>query len=250
MAIKFKNLTKSFGEQKVLEGIDLEIADGQTTVIVGSSGSGKSTLLRCINLLEIPEEGELELDGEKIKFGGKISPKELLPFRRRTGMVFQGFHLFPHLTVLQNVIEGPTQALGADKQTAINKALELLGKVGMADKQNAYPNRLSGGQSQRVAIARALAMDPSFLLLDEPTSALDPELEAEVLKVVIALAREKKSLVIVTHNMNFARKVADRILFLDKGKIAFDGDAERFFASRNERIMSFISAMDIRFLKF
>ena len=165
-------------------------------------------------------------------------------------MVFQGFHLFPHLTVLQNVIEGPTQVLGTDKQTAINKALELLGKVGMADKQNAYPNRLSGGQSQRVAIARALAMDPSFLLLDEPTSALDPELEAEVLKVVIALAREKKSLVIVTHNMNFARKVADRILFLDKGKIAFDGDAERFFASRNERIMSFISAMDIRFLKF
>ena len=248
MAIKFKNLTKNFGEQKVLEGIDLEIADGQTTVIVGSSGSGKSTLLRCINLLEIPEEGELELDGEKIKFGGKISPKELLPFR--TGTVFQGFHLFPHLTVLQNVIEGPTQVLGADEQTAINKALELLGKVGMADKQNAYPNRLSGGQSQRVAIARALAMDPSFLLLDEPTSALDPELEAEVLKVVIALAREKKSLVIVTHNMNFARKVADRILFLDKGKIAFDGDAERFFASRNERIMSFISAMDIRFLKF
>ena len=250
MAIKFKNLTKSFGEQKVLEGIDLEIADGQTTVIVGSSGSGKSTMLRCINLLEIPEEGELELDGEKIKFGGKISPKELLPFRRRPGMVFQGFHLFPHLTVLQNVIEGPTQVLGLEKQTAINKALELLGKVGMADKQNAYPNRLSGGQSQRVAIARALAMDPSFLLLDEPTSALDPELEAEVLKVVIALAREKKSLVIVTHNMNFARKVADRILFLDKGKIAFDGDAERFFASRNERIMSFISAMDIRFLKF
>ena len=140
--------------------------------------------------------------------------------------------------------------LGTDKQTAINKALELLGKVGMADKQNAYPNRLSGGQSQRVAIARALAMDPSFLLLDEPTSALDPELEAEVLKVVIGLAREKKSLVIVTHNMNFARKVADRILFLDKGKIAFDGDAERFFASQNERIMSFISAMDIRFLKF
>ena len=165
-------------------------------------------------------------------------------------MVFQGFHLFPHLTVLQNVIEGPTQVLGLEKQTAINKALELLGKVGMADKQNAYPNRLSGGQSQRVAIARALAMDPSFLLLDEPTSALDPELEAEVLKVVIALAREKKSLVIVTHNMNFARKVADRILFLDKGKIAFDGDAERFFASQNERIMSFISAMDIRFLKF
>ena len=148
------------------------------------------------------------------------------------------------------MIEGPTQVLGIEKETAINKALELLGKVGMADKQNAYPNRLSGGQSQRVAIARALAMDPSFLLLDEPTSALDPELEAEVLKVVIALAREKKSLVIVTHNMNFARKVADRILFLDKGKIAFDGDAERFFASRNERIMRFISAMDIRFLKF
>ena len=250
MAIKFKNLTKSFGEQKVLEGIDLEIADAQTTVIVGSSGSGKSTLLRCINLLEIPEEGELELDGEKIKFGGKISPKELLPFRRRTGMVFQGFHLFPHLNVLQNVIEAPVHVLKQPRELAEANAMALLKKVGMADKAGAYPARLSGGQSQRVAIARALAMDPSFLLLDEPTSALDPELEAEVLKVVIGLAREKKSLVIVTHNMNFARKVADRILFLDKGKIAFDGDAERFFASQNERIMSFISAMDIRFLKF
>ena len=160
-------------------------------------------------------------------------------------MVFQSFNLFPHLTVLQNVIEGPTQVLGIDKQSAINKACELLNKVGLSQKENAYPNRLSGGQCQRTAIARALAMDPAFLLLDEPTSALDPELEAEVFKVVIALAKEKKSLVIVTHNMNFARKVADRILFLDDGKIAFDGGAEEFFGSDSPRIVKFISAMDI-----
>ncbi|WP_346745801.1 amino acid ABC transporter ATP-binding protein [uncultured Campylobacter sp.] len=242
--IKFTNLTKAFGDHTVLNDISVQIYEGQTTVIVGSSGSGKSTLLRCINLLEIPQKGELELGGQRLNFANKISQKELLSFRRHTGMVFQSFNLFPHLTVLQNVIEGPTQVLGIDKQSAINKARELLNKVGLSQKENAYPNRLSGGQCQRTAIARALAMDPAFLLLDEPTSALDPELGAEVFKVVIALAKEKKSLVIVTHNMNFTRKVADRILFLNEGKIAFDGGAEEFFGSDSPRIVKFISAMD------
>ena len=245
MSVKFTNLNKSFGDHLVLDDISVEIFDGQTTIIVGSSGSGKSTLLRCINLLEIPQSGELELGRERINLSDIFSQSELLPFRQHTGMVFQGFNLFPHLNVLENVIEGPVHVLGVSKQAAIKKAEELLGKVGLGDKKDAYPNRLSGGQSQRVAIARALAMDPYFLLLDEPTSALDPELEAEVLKVVISLSREKKSLIIVTHNMNFARKVADRILFLDKGKIAFDGTPEQFFTSQNERIVNFISAMDI-----
>lgn len=160
-------------------------------------------------------------------------------------MVFQSFNLFPHLTALQNVTEAPIYVQKKDKNEAIKEAKELLSKVGLSHKEDTYPNRLSGGQAQRVAIARALAVNPYFLLLDEPTSALDPELEAEVLKVILSLAKEKKSMIIVTHNMNFARKIADRILFLDKGVIAFDGLVDEFFNSQNERIKSFISAMDI-----
>ena len=245
MMIKLRNLIKKFGQNTVLNDLNLEFKDAQTTVILGSSGSGKSTLLRCINLLEIPDSGELELGDEKIKFGTKISAKDMLPFREKTGMVFQSFNLFPHLSALQNVTEGPTQVLKIPKEEANKEALSLLEKVGLKGKEHEYPSRLSGGQSQRVAIARALAMKPSFLLLDEPTSALDPELEAEVLKVILSLAKEKKSMIIVTHNMNFARKIADRILFLDKGMIAFDGLVDEFFNSQNERIKSFISAMDI-----
>ena len=209
MAINFKNISKSYGDHLVLDNINTSFKEGQTTVIVGSSGCGKSTLLRCINLLEIPQSGVLEIDDKSVNFKEKLSSKELLEIRKKTGMVFQSFNLFPHLTALQNV------------------------------------TRLSGGQAQRVAIARALAVNPYFLLLDEPTSALDPELEAEVLKVILSLAKEKKSMIIVTHNMNFARKIADRILFLDKGAIAFDGLVDEFFNSQNERIKSFISAMDI-----
>jgi glutamine ABC transporter, ATP-binding protein GlnQ len=160
-------------------------------------------------------------------------------------MVFQSFNLFPHLTALQNVTEVPIYVQKKDKNEAIKEAKELLAKVDLSHKEDTYPNRLSGGQAQRVAIARALAVNPYFLLLDEPTSALDPELEAEVLKVILSLAKEKKSMIIVTHNMNFARKIADRILFLDKGAIAFDGLVDEFFNSQNERIKSFISAMDI-----
>lgn len=244
MMIKLRNLIKKFSQNTVLNDLNLEFKDAQTTVILGSSGSGKSTLLRCINLLEIPDSGELELGDEKIKFGTKILAKDMLPFREKTGMVFQSFNLFPHLSALQNVTEGPIQVLKIPKEEANKEALSLLEKVGLKGKEHEYPSRLSGGQSQRVAIARALAMKPSFLLLDEPTSALDPELEAEVLKVISELSHEHKSLIIVTHNMAFARRVADRILFLEGGNIAFDGNSEEFFSSDLPRIKKFISAMD------
>ena len=245
MAINFKNISKSYGDHLVLDNINTSFKEGQTTVIVGSSGCGKSTLLRCINLLEIPQSGTLEVDDRSVNFKEKLSSKELLEIRKKTGMVFQSFNLFPHLTALQNVTEAPIYVQKKDKHEAIKEAKELLAKVGLSHKEDTYPNRLSGGQAQRVAIARALAVNPYFLLLDEPTSALDPELEAEVLKVILSLAKEKKSMIIVTHNMNFARKIADRILFLDKGVIAFDGLVDKFFNSQNERIKSFISAMDI-----
>ena len=245
MAINFKNISKSYGDHLVLDNINTSFKEGQTTVIVGSSGCGKSTLLRCINLLEIPQSGTLEVDDRSVNFKEKLGSKELLEIRKKTGMVFQSFNLFPHLTALQNVTEAPIYVQKKDKSEAIKEAKELLAKVGLSHKEDTYPNRLSGGQAQRVAIARALAVNPYFLLLDEPTSALDPELEAEVLKVILSLAKEKKSMIIVTHNMNFARKIADRILFLDKGVIAFDGLVDEFFNSQNERIKSFISAMDI-----
>lgn len=243
MMIKFTNLTKRFGDHVVLNGLSLEFRDGQTTVILGSSGSGKSTMLRCINLLEIPSGGELQLGEFKINFDAPHKTSEYHPFRAHTGMVFQSFNLFPHLNVLQNVIEAPVHVLKQPRELAEANAMALLKKVGMADKAGAYPARLSGGQSQRVAIARALAMQPEFLLLDEPTSALDPELEAQVLKTIAELAAEDRSLIIVTHNMGFARKIADRILFLDGGAIAFDGGAEEFFGSSDERIAKFIGAM-------
>ena len=245
MAINFKNISKSYGDHLVLDNINTSFKEGHTTVIVGSSGCGKSTLLRCINLLEIPQNGTLEIDDRSVNFKDKLSSKEFLEIRKKTGMVFQSFNLFPHLTALQNVTEALIYVQKKDKNEAIKEAKELLSKVGLSHKEDTYPNRLSGGQAQRVAIARALAVNPYFLLLDEPTSALDPELEAEVLKVILSLAKEKKSMIIVTHNMNFARKIADRILFLDKGVIAFDGLVDEFFNSQNERIKSFISAMDI-----
>ncbi len=243
MSIILENITKSFNEHIVLNNINLAIADEQTTVIVGPSGSGKSTLLRCINLLEIPDSGSLTIEADVIRFNKKLSNKELLQFRRKTGMVFQGFHLFPHLTVLENVTEGPIYVLKQDKEVAKQNGQQLLAKVGLTNKENQYPNKLSGGQQQRVAIARALAMDPYFLLFDEPTSALDPELEEEVLRVIAGLAREGKSQIIVTHNMLFAKAVADRILFLEEGTILFDGTPQAFFDSDSKRIHNFISAM-------
>ncbi|KGR78047.1 arginine ABC transporter ATP-binding protein [Ureibacillus manganicus DSM 26584] len=237
-------MNKSFSNHHALKDINIQFNKGETTVILGPSGSGKSTLLRCINLLEIPQTGTLEIDSFKIDFTQKLSQKDKLLIRQNTAMVFQSFNLFPHMTVLENVIEGPITVLKKDKSSMIHIGEQLLEKVGLLHKKDSYPSQLSGGQQQRVAIARALAMEPKFLLFDEPTSALDPELEGEVLKVLKALAEEQKSMIIVTHNLNFARVAADRILFLENGEILFDGRTDEFFNNtENERIISFIQSM-------
>lgn len=237
-------MSKFFGENEALKNINLTFHEGETTVILGPSGSGKSTLLRCINLLERPEKGILTVGNQKVELNKPISQKNLLSIRQNTAMVFQSFNLFPHMKVLENVMEGPVTVLRKDKAAARQKAQQLLEKVGLSHKTDQYPSQLSGGQQQRVAIARALAMEPQFLLFDEPTSALDPELEGEVLKVLKDLAEEGKSMIIVTHNLNFAREVADRILFLENGEIGYDGVTENFFtANNNERIQQFIKSM-------
>ncbi|WP_036187366.1 amino acid ABC transporter ATP-binding protein [Ureibacillus manganicus] len=242
--VTFKKMNKSFSNHHALKDINIQFNKGETTVILGPSGSGKSTLLRCINLLEIPQTGTLEIDSFKIDFTQKLSQKDKLLIRQNTAMVFQSFNLFPHMTVLENVIEGPITVLKKDKSSMIHIGEQLLEKVGLLHKKDSYPSQLSGGQQQRVAIARALAMEPKFLLFDEPTSALDPELEGEVLKVLKALAEEQKSMIIVTHNLNFARVAADRILFLENGEILFDGRTDEFFNNtENERIISFIQSM-------
>lgn len=237
-------MSKFFGENEALKNINLTFHEGETTVILGPSGSGKSTLLRCINLLERPEKGVLTVGNQTVELNKSISQKNLLSIRQNTAMVFQSFNLFPHMKVLENVMEGPVTVLKQDKEIARQKAQQLLEKVGLSHKTDQYPSQLSGGQQQRVAIARALAMEPQFLLFDEPTSALDPELEGEVLKVLKDLAEEGKSMIIVTHNLNFAREVADRILFLENGEIGYDGVTENFFtANNNERIQQFIKSM-------
>lgn len=242
--VTLKEINKSFNNHHVLKNINVQFKKGETTVILGPSGSGKSTLLRCINLLEIPQSGTLEIDSLKVDFSGKLTQKDKLAIRQNTAMVFQSFNLFPHMTVLENVIEGPITVLKKDKSNMVQIGEQLLDKVGLLHKKESYPSQLSGGQQQRVAIARALAMEPKFLLFDEPTSALDPELEGEVLKVLKALAEEQKSMILVTHNLNFARVAADRILFLENGEIAFDGDTEEFFNNTvNDRIVSFIQSM-------
>lgn len=245
MTITLKNITKSFDDQHVLDDLTLTFNENETTVIVGSSGSGKSTMLRCMNLLEIPDSGELILDDQSLQFGSKLNEKQLLPFRKKTGMVFQNFDLFPHLTVLANIMEGPVQVKKEDKAVVKARAEKLLDSVGLLNKADSYPNDLSGGQKQRVAISRALAMQPEFLLMDEPTSALDPESEMEILEIIRKIAEEaNNAMIIVTHNLSFAQRVADRMLFLEDGKILFDAPPKDFFNSSNERIKNFISAME------
>lgn len=241
--IKFEHVYKTFGDHQALTDINTEFKAHETTVIVGPSGSGKSTLLRSLNLLERPEKGQYHFNDQVIDFAKPIANKAILTLRRKTGMVFQDYNLFPHLTVLKNVMEGPVQVLKQDPKAARENALNFLTKVGLADKAEAYPNQLSGGQQQRVAIARSLAMDPEYILLDEPTSALDPELEAGVLRVLLALAQEDDSMIIVTHNMEFARAVADKILFVEDGKILFDGTPGEFFKQPTQRIADFLAAM-------
>ncbi|ETY73130.1 amino acid ABC transporter ATP-binding protein [Lactiplantibacillus fabifermentans] len=241
--IKLENVNKTFGDHPALADINTEFKEHQTTVIVGPSGSGKSTLLRSLNLLEHPESGQYHFDDETIDFSKPITSKTVLELRRKTGMVFQDYNLFPHLTVVKNVMEGPIQVLKQSSADAKKTALDLLDKVGLADKAESFPSQLSGGQQQRVAIARSLAMNPEYILLDEPTSALDPELEAGVLRVLLELAQEKDSMIIVTHNLEFARAVADKILFVENGKILFDGTPAEFFKQPTQRIADFLAAM-------
>lgn len=229
---------KSFGKLEVLKGIDMSVLDGEVVVIIGPSGSGKSTLLRCINFLEKSQKGEILIDGRMIERKEAVINR----MRQNVGMVFQHFNLFPHKTVLENVTEGPIQVKGMSRQEAVLLAEELLEKVGLIDKKDIYPAMLSGGQKQRVAIARTLAMKPEIILFDEPTSALDPELVGEVLTVMKDLANEGMTMVIVSHEMGFAREVSDRIIFMDDGRILEEGNPQDLFSNpKNERTKTFLS---------
>ena len=243
--LKLKGIHKRFGDLEVLRGIDLDVAGGEVVCVLGPSGSGKSTLLRCINLLEQPEKGEIYLEGRDICRGSNAPSGEAgweLDFlRQRVGIVFQHFNLFPHRTALQNVTMAQEKALGRSRGEARAKATELLERVGLADKLNQYPERLSGGQQQRVAIARALAMDPHLMLFDEVTSALDPELIKEVLDVMRELAAEGMTMIVVTHEMGFARDVGDRVIFMDGGVIVEQGPPSAVLDSpREERTKRFL----------
>ena len=229
--VRVNNLHKSFGRLEVLRGIDLEVREGEVVCLIGPSGSGKSTFLRCLNFLETPTSGEVEVDGH-ILTDGKA---DLNKIRENIGMVFQQFNLFPHLNVLDNITMAPLDRKKLDKAAAEQKARALLERVGLADKASVYPAQLSGGQQQRVAIARALAMDPDIMLFDEPTSALDPEMVGEVLAVMRQLADGGMTMVVVTHEMGFAREVADRVIFMDEGVIVEQGDPADIFANPREK---------------
>jgi len=245
--IKLENVYKSFDKLEVLKNINLEVTKGEVVCIIGPSGSGKSTLLRCLNHLERITEGRTLIDGELIdekvkgKDSLKISPKKVALVCAELGMVFQRFNLFPHLTALENIIEAPFTVKKIAKETAIEQGTLLLKKVGLEDKRDEYPSRLSGGQQQRVAIARALAMNPKIMLFDEPTSALDPELVGEVLEVMKQLARDGMTMMVVTHEMGFAREVANRVIFMDKGEILEDSSPEEIFSNpKQERTKLFL----------
>ncbi len=238
--ITVNNLKKTFGDLEVLSGINEHINKGEVVVVIGPSGSGKSTFLRCLNLLETPTDGEIFIDGEKIN-----DPKvDVNRIRQKMGMVFQHFNLFPHLTIIKNVTLAPVLLKKMTKEQAHDKAIELLGKVGLADKADAYPSQLSGGQKQRVAIARALAMEPEIMLFDEPTSALDPEMVGEVLDVMKSLAKSGMTMVVVTHEMGFAKEVGTRVLFMDQGVVMESGKpGEIFDDPKKERTQKFLSSV-------
>ena len=234
--IEIKNLKKNFGALEVLKDITETIQDGEVVCIIGPSGSGKSTFLRCLNMLEEPTGGSILIDGEA------LSEQNINEIRKKMGMVFQSFNLFPHMTVLRNITVAPTKVSGLPEKEAEKTAMELLDRVGLADKADSYPAALSGGQKQRVAIARALAMNPIYMLFDEPTSALDPEMVGEVLDVMKSLAHSGMTLVIVTHEMGFANEVADRVLFMDEGYIIEQGTPKEIFENpKEERTKSFLS---------
>lgn len=236
--INVRNLYKSFGKNEVLKDINETIKKGEVVVIIGPSGSGKSTFLRCLNLLEEPTSGVINFEGEDIT----DKNVDINKIREKMGMVFQQFNLFPHKTVMENLTIGPTKIKNISNGDAIKKGSELLEKVGLLDKKNVYPNSLSGGQKQRIAIARALAMEPDVMLFDEPTSALDPEMVGEVLGVMKSLAKDGMTMVVVTHEMGFAKEVGDRILFMDEGRIIEEGTPEVIFQNpKNSRTKDFLS---------
>ncbi|MFD2445980.1 amino acid ABC transporter ATP-binding protein [Bacillus sp. CGMCC 1.16607] len=238
--IKVADLHKNYGKLEVLKGISTTIKEGEVVAIIGPSGSGKSTFLRCLNLLETPTGGQVFINNKDIT----DKKADIMSVRQNVGMVFQHFHLFPHKTVMQNLTYAPIKVKGLSKQEAEKLALELLDKVGLAEKANEYPTRLSGGQKQRVAIARALAMQPDVMLFDEPTSALDPEMVKEVLEVMKSLAHTGMTMAIVTHEMGFAREVADRVLFLDGGVLVEDAPPKEFFSQpKSKRAQEFLEKM-------
>ena len=238
--IQVHNVRKQFGDNEVLKDVSFRVDDGDVIAILGPSGSGKTTLLRCLSFLEKADAGKVDFDDKTYDLGS-ASKKEILQYRRKIGFVFQNFNLFPHYSVLKNVMDAPVTVQKRDRKEAEAEAVKLLGKMGLSDKANAYPCQLSGGQKQRVAIARALAMNPDILFFDEPTSALDPELTCEVLKIIRQLADEKMTMVIVTHEMNFARAVSNRVIFMDGGYIVEEGDPEEVFGNpKQERTRQFL----------
>ncbi len=249
IALEVENLHKRFGGLEVLKGVSLTAHEGDVISIIGSSGSGKSTLLRCINFLEVPDTGAVTVNGELIQTRRRrdgtmvpIDRRQVDRIRSRLSMVFQGFNLFSHMTVLENVIEGPVHVQKRPRETVIAEAEALLNKVGIAEKRDHYPSHLSGGQQQRAAIARALASNPSVMLFDEPTSALDPELVGEVLRVIRDLAREGRTMLIVTHEIAFAREVSSRVIFIDEGKILEDGPPEKILVDpQSDRCRKFLA---------
>ena len=251
-AIRVEDLHKRFGPLEVLRGVSLSAREGDVLSIIGASGSGKSTLLRCVNLLELPSQGRILVSGEEVKLkpgrDGNLAPadhRQVERVRSRLGMVFQSFNLWQHMTVLQNVIEAPVHVLKVRKSVAIEKAEALLNRVGLFEKKDHYPAFLSGGQQQRAAIARALAVDPQVMLFDEPTSALDPELVGEVLKVIRSLAEEGRTMLLVTHEMAFAREVSDHVMFLHRGLVEEEGAPSRVFGNpKSERCRQFVNAMN------
>lgn len=242
--LKIKNLEKDFGSLHVLKGITTEIKQGEVVSIIGPSGSGKSTLLRCMNLMEMPTAGDVYFKDHLIT-DPAVKENEINQIRERIGMVFQQFNLFPHLTVLENITLAPVKRGKLTEQEAVEKAETLLQRVGLHDKKDVYPNTLSGGQKQRVAIARALAMDPELMLFDEPTSALDPEMVKEVLEVIKDLTASQMTIVIVTHEMNFAKQVASRVIFMDDGVIVEEGTPQELFeAAQHQRTRQFLAQID------
>lgn len=245
--IQVTNIHKAFGSNQVLKGIDLTIEKGKVVVILGPSGSGKTTFLRCLNALEIPDQGVIAFDDGSltVDFATKPKKKLLLALQRKSGMVFQSYNLFPHKTAIENLMLGPTVVQGQSKAQAREQALALLEKVGLSDKADLYPFQLSGGQQQRIGIARALAIEPSLLLFDEPTSALDPELVQDVLETMKQLASEGWTMVVVTHEINFARDVADHVVLIEDGKIVEEGSAEQMFElSTHPRTQAFLQRIE------